>query len=134
MAIFLKKIIHLSLIALCFVAATASATNHVKITDYKQIFVPSYNKDGSLRIAIRMYYRNSIPYYLVVNPETFATETVPVKDVKPRKIINGAPGYFTMRELSATPYVKALIKYTSPPYAPENHGIKHAEQNVSGEF
>lgn len=117
--------------------SNAFADNSHRITDYQQTFFPCYKaKDGSLRIALRMYYLDKKPYYLVVDPMTFSTEAAPATTFKPRKIINNAPvpGYFTMTELLQTPYMKALMQYTSPPYKAENHGLTHANHPVNGMF
>lgn len=46
----------------------------------------------------------------------------------------GCPGYYTMRELQQIPYIKALYRFSSPPYKSENYGITAAEHNVNGSF
>lgn len=131
---------YLEKIACCFLfilvlsdITACVADHHKQITDYHQTFFPCYDKNGDMRIAIRKYYSGTTPYYLVANPMTFATEVVPAEDCKSRKII-GACGYFTMQELLATPYMKALVKYTAPPYILQNYGITHAEKPVDGVF
>lgn len=130
----LKKFIFIFLITLFVSNINAFAATLHKISDYHQTFFPCYDKQDNLRIAIRLYYLDNTPYYLVVNPFTFETEAAPATNFKPRKIIGGVPGYFTMRELLATPYMKALVKYTSPPYILENYGIVHADTPVNGVF
>lgn len=130
----LKKIISVISLLMLFSTATAFSANTQKITDYHQTFFPCYNEKGDLRIAIRMYYVNKTPYYLVVNPFTFATEAASAAHFKPRKIVSNVPGYFTMKELLETPYMKALVKYTSPPYILQNQGIIHAEKPIDAVF
>ena len=39
-----------------------------------------------------------------------------------------------MRELLKTPYMKALMQYTSPPYKSENYGLTQANYSVNGVF
>lgn len=134
MTTLLKKLIYIIVFVILLNNTTAFAALNDRITDYHQTFFPCFNKDGDLRITIRMYYFNMTPYYVVVNPMTFATEIAPATNFKPRKIIGGVPGYFTMQELLATPYMKALSKYTSPPYKLDNYGIAHAETKVNGVF
>jgi hypothetical protein len=129
-----KKIFYLFLFTFYLSGFTVFAANIHRITDYHQTFFPCYNNNGDLRIVIRMYYLDTTPYYLVVNPKNFSTETAPSENFKPRKIVDGVPGYFTMQELLATPYMKALVKYTSPPYVLQNYGITHAEKTVKGVF
>jgi len=103
------------------------------ITDYKPVFIPCFNRDGYLRVAIRMYYRETTPYFIAVNPYTFATETAPVATFAHRRISNGRPIPYLMRELAATPYMQALMQYTSPPYV-QNYGVMQAFKPVNGEF
>ncbi|MEO8400504.1 MAG: hypothetical protein ABI597_01750 [Gammaproteobacteria bacterium] len=130
----IKQIFYCLLLILYLTSFSTFGANIHRITDYHQTFFPCYNKEGDLRIAIRMYYFDSTPYLLVVNPSTFITETAPATEFKPRKIIGDVPGYFTMRELRETPYIKALVKYTLPPYVLQNYGITHAEKPVDGLF
>jgi len=118
----------LSLTALTTHAATPS------ITDYQRVFIPCFTNNHELRIAIRMYYFNKTPYYLAVNPYTFKTEAAPISNFNPRRKLGDAPGYFTMQEIKNTPYVKALDKYTAPPYPMENYGVTQAEKIVNGYF
>lgn len=131
----IRKTIKLLLLITLIYSVPALAKN--TITDYHPTFIPCYKANGNaLRIAIRMYYLDNIPYYLVVDPMTFATETAPVTDFKPRKADDNTPTptSFTLQELSATPYIKALTQYTSPPYNPENYGLTQANHPVNGMF
>lgn len=107
--------------------------DHV-ITDYHQTFVPGYNNKNELRIAIRMYYFDNTLYYLVVNPQNFATESIPVVDFRLRKAKKQTTPYAPMDDLMATPYMKAVAKYTLPPYVLQNYGAKHAETHLGGVF
>lgn len=129
-----KNIAYLFLLMLFLFSTTASATPNHHITDYHQTFFPRYDNQGNLRIVIRMYYLDNIPYYLTVNPNSFATETLPATYFTQNKIINHAPRYFTMKELQDTPYMKALIKYTSLSTKLQNDGITRAEKPVNGIF
>jgi hypothetical protein len=134
MKIIFKKIFYIILFALFLNNAAAFTATVHRITDYHQIFFPCYNKAGDLRIAIRMYYLDKMPYYLVVNPTTFATETAPAENFRPRKIAGDVSGHYPMQELLSTPYLRALGKYTSPPYLLQNQGVIHAEKSVNGVF
>lgn len=129
----LKKIFFIFAIIL-LINNAFSANRRPSITDYHQTFFPCYTLKNEPRVALRMYYRDNIPYYLTVNPLTFVTETQPAANYKPRQSIDKKPGYFTMKDLSNTPYMQALNKYTSPPYVLENQGIRRAEKAVNGEF
>lgn len=114
------------------------------ITDYHATFIPGYDQKKHLGIAIRMYYIGATPYFLVVNPYTFATETLPAVEFAARKKEefnetkvkrSVKPTYFTMQALEKTPYMKALKKYTTSFIHPlQNDGIMHAEYNTEARF
>ena len=92
------------------------------ILNYQASFIPGFDKLGNLQIAIRSYYKlnnhdhSYSLYFLNVNPITLATSEVAAADFKTRRNINGQPGYYTFAEILSTPYYKALVKYSSPPY------------------
>lgn len=65
------------------------------ITDYHAIFIPGFDDEGKLKIAIRMYYSSDIPYFLLVDPNTLLTKIAPVADFKSRST-DSTPGYYTM--------------------------------------
>lgn len=111
------------LIIVLLIATTTHATINSLITDYHQIIISCFNGQKQLRIAIRMYYRDTIPYYIVVNPYNFKTETAPTRNYSPRIPVKNAPGYFKFDEIQNTPYVKALNKYTLKLYTADNYGI-----------
>lgn len=127
----------LSCLCLSTWANSSIDNNNIVITDYHQIFIPCYDKNGNLLIAIRMYFIGATPYYLVVNPYTFATESAPAANFKNRNISskgNTTPGYYTWDQIKNTPYMKVLFRYTSGPYPMNNYGVTHAEHAVNGEF
>jgi hypothetical protein len=123
------------LTALIFVMSTVVFAKNPLITNYHQIFIPCYENNGQLRVAIRMYERKKVPYYLVVDPYSFETNAAPVSSFRSRKILDpNVPGYFTMAELKNTPYVKALLQYTAIPSIQQNYGLIRATNNVDGYF
>lgn len=130
----IKKILFVAMCNnLLFLFCCASA--NVRINDYHQIFVPGYDADNNLQIAIRSYDQNAQRYFLVVDPWTFTTKTTPAARFRARKArADGAPIYFTMAMLRGTPYFKALWKYTSSPSKLENDGVTQSEQPVGGVF
>lgn len=128
----MKKLSCLFIIASFLYFTTAFAHVQSTITDYHAAFFPRYNQQNELRIVLRIYYRHHNLYYLVVNPYTFATETALANHFTARKSTDDTP--ITMQMLKATPYVKALEKYTSPPYHSQNDGITHTETPVNGFF
>jgi hypothetical protein len=99
------------LLIICILILSKNVFATDLITHYQRTWIPCY-KNNELRIAIRMYERNTIPYYLVVNPYNFETEAAPVNGFTLRKMITmgSAPGYYTWKEISETPYGVALLK------------------------
>ena len=101
------------------------------VTDYHKVFIPGYDTQGHLNIAIRMFYIDTKPYFLTVNPYTFETQKNPVNNLSAQKFIANNS---SMKKLMATPYIKALARYTSGPYRLENYGITKAEYPTNGMF
>jgi hypothetical protein len=110
----------------------------IQISDYHRTFVPGYNAQGHLLIAIRMFYRNQVPYFLVVNPNTLQTNITPISSFKSRRVEPGSfdssPGNYTMNEIQNTPYYKSHLTYSSPPYTATHYGLNHASHAVNGIF
>src|SRR6476620_491381 len=111
-------------------------TNSItQITNYQQTFIPCFTKkSGDLRIAIRNYDCNLGSYFVTVDPFTLVTECAPVTQYNHRKITDGQPGYYTKKEIEATPYVRALTQFTSPPYRLQNYGLTQAIHPINGAF
>lgn len=131
---FLTFFIVISLI-IVNVFVNTSAQQIPLVSHYHSIFVPYYNENGSLRIAIRMYFREKIPYLLLVDPYTFATKLVPAVSVHLKKVCH--PSYCTeaaITRIKETPYAKALLRYTSSPYRLQNYGVVQADNPVNGVF
>lgn len=111
------------------------SANLSKIANYQHIFVPCFDNNGNLQIAIRFYEKKKTPYYLVVNPYTFETSTAPVSSFRSRRTLDlNVPGYFSLAEIQNTPYVKALYRYTATPSREQNAGIVHSENQNVGYF
>lgn len=134
----LKKVkkYFISFLLVCIASFSVYADELPAIAFYTPTFIPCFDQDNNLLIAIRTYFYNNEPYYLVVNPYTFNTYAAPVSHFKNRRAISDpdVPGYYTMTELKATPYVNALIQYTSPPYRLKDYGMIHATHPVEGYF
>ncbi|MEN9405831.1 MAG: hypothetical protein RLZ12_115 [Bacillota bacterium] len=107
----------------------------VKISNYQRVFIPCYDSQNRLRIALRTYALQGVYHYLVVNPYNFKTVALPVTNFKPRKKVTGpAPGYCAQKELFRTPYMQALTKYTAGPYVMENYGLTASKRPQTGFF
>jgi peptidoglycan/xylan/chitin deacetylase (PgdA/CDA1 family) len=139
-----KSVYFIWFLIMVMLSSFALAKEPLVITDYHSTFIPGYDQKKNLGIAIRMYYIGATPYFLVVNPYTFATETLPavefaarkkegVEQIKEKYSVKHT--YFTMQELEKTPYLQALKKYTAGFLHPlQNDGITHAEYNTNARF
>lgn len=121
---------------MCSLTSVAPAANSPTITDYHSVFIPCFDQQNNLQIAIRMYRANNIPYFLLVNPNTFSTQTLAATELEFRKTASepNESGYFTAHELKNTLYIKSLARYTSPSYALQNYGLIEAEYPRKGMF
>jgi hypothetical protein len=97
------------------------------ITGYTTIFQTCHDKTGTLQIAIRRFQRNGITQFLIVNPVILVTGVVSAKDLDFSEDIPPST-------LQATPYLRALERFTAPPYRLQNHGAHRANQEVDGLF
>lgn len=99
-----------------------------KITGYRDIFQPCYDGAGELRFAIRRYEASGKPQVLLVNPRTFETAVAPISSLK---VFEAPVG---LAQIRATPFDRALTRYSSPPYRLQNHGAVRADLPVDGMF
>lgn len=114
------------LLNLIFISTPLSAET-LTITDYQPLFRVGTDKTGNLRIAIRQYKRNNVPYLLLVNPVTLETATVM------KAGINFDCGK-TSDIVQNTPFIRALDLYSAPPYKVQNHGMVRAGSTTDGMF
>ena len=99
----------------------------VKITGYRPMFKPCYNASGELQVAVRSYHADSVAFCLLVNPLTLEASTAGAATLNFSKGIS-------RDTLAATPFARALKRYTSPPYRLQNHGVSRADHPVAGLF
>lgn len=99
-----------------------------KITGYQSIFQPCCDSAGELRFAIRRYEFAGKPHVLLVNPRTFETSVAPLAS------LNTFEAPVGRAEIQATPFDRALTRYTTPPYRLQNHGAVRADLPVDGMF
>jgi hypothetical protein len=98
------------------------------ITGYRSIFHPCYDSAGELRFAVRRYEIAGTPHVLLINPKTLETTVSPIASLKAFDAPVGPT------EVQATPFDRALIRYTSPPFRLQNHGAARAALPVDGMF
>jgi len=123
----MRKILSFIFIILFFNLSYANE----KIVDYKPVFLPVIS-DKQTKIAIRSYLSNSKKYFVLVNPNSFQTALIPQDQVELPN--NETEKQNLLKKLSNTPYIKALDKYTKPPYVQQNYGATHSMYEVKGQF
>lgn len=115
------------LLSASFLLIHAPGATAATITGYTPIFRAGHDRTGTPQIAIRRFQQNDTPRLLVVNPATLATATVAATEMDFGREIPSA----TLQE---TPYLKALVRHTAPPFLLQNDGARHADQPVDGLF
>ncbi|HJV67441.1 MAG TPA: polysaccharide deacetylase [Geomonas sp.] len=98
-----------------------------EITGYRVIRQPVTDAAGGLKVAIRSFHSNGVPHLLVVDPASLKTSDLPASAVRSASASSGA-------KLHASPYMKALEKYTGAPYRLQNGGATRAESAADGVF
>lgn len=114
------------LLTLLFTSAP-SAAETVTITALRPDFRACRDTAGNVRIIIRQYRSNNVPFLLLVNPVTLESSTVRAEDID-------LTGNISIETVRNTPFVKALDRYTAPPYKLQNHGAVHAGLPADGFF
>ena len=101
-----------------------------QVMDYQRIFLSVYQKDGHFMMAIRVFKMNSVPSFLVVDPETLTTHVAPIRDFllqNPEEKTKNS--YATYWNIESTHYYQLLNRATSAPYPLENQGITHLQES-----
>ena len=114
------------LLVILFATAPLAAET-VSITDLRPDFRACRDTAGNVRIIIRQYRSNNVPFLLLVNPVTLESSTVRAADID-------LTGNISIETVRNTPFVMALDRYTAPPYKLQNHGAVHAAHPVNGIF
>ncbi|MCM2358783.1 MAG: polysaccharide deacetylase [Geobacteraceae bacterium] len=124
----IRPLLLVALVALLLLPTFPAAAAESRISGYRSIFQPCYDRSGALRLAIRRYERGGTPHVLLVNPRTFETAVAPLASLKAFQAPVG------QAELRATPFDLALTRHTSPPCRLQNHGAVRADLPVDGVF
>ncbi len=131
----MRKLIPIFLLLLSsFFNQISLAGPETTINDYQAIFTPGYDQQGHLKIAIRQYMQNHQAYFLVVDPYTLATQVIDRNALTVGSTSNGKSTGSLPELVRSTPYVKALYRYTSPPYPLANAGLTAAPNPENGKF
>lgn len=123
----------ISTLLLFFCCTSVYADDDKIIHDYHQIWLICYDQYHKPNIAIRQYSVNDATtefYFLLVDPFTFVTRSVPAKSVICHADVTDTP------ELQKMPYLRALAKYSAPPYKWQGYGMKEADHSnaINGVF
>jgi hypothetical protein len=113
--------------ALLFQWCDPSVAGSASITDYRPLFLAGNTAAGEMRIAIRQFRKDNLPYLLLVDPFSLETSSVPEASFSPLGDVAAA----MPRE---TPFMRALDRYSIPPWKLQNHGMVHADTPVQGVF
>ncbi|GAB4224088.1 MAG: palindromic element RPE3 domain-containing protein [Gammaproteobacteria bacterium] len=119
----------LLIVGLAALNQIAQAQPLVNIEDYRPVFMPVLDKQQHLQIAIRAFNSNKVASFVIVNPETLKTAAVTADEL----LFTGNTLH-SMTQLKQTPYLRALARYSAPPYRLHNYGVTHAEHSVDGMF
>jgi peptidoglycan/xylan/chitin deacetylase (PgdA/CDA1 family) len=116
------------LLTLLFITTQLFAES-VTISDYQRTYVPVYNKDGVLVIAIRMFKRNNVPSFLIVNTQSLKTSVYPMTQIYLQAGKNRGRAAW---QIASTRYSQLLERHSSRPYKIQNYGVTHGEDHLSG--
>lgn len=115
---------------------------YTDINDYRETFMPVYDADNNLFVAIRSFTADGKYKYLLVDPFTLDVSVQPESEVHYRPSDehpdNPVPPYTVEEELEATPYRSTLATArdiaSEPAYPIQQGGIEHALGDVDGMF
>lgn len=117
----------LKLLAIIIFLSFGSFSQAIQVSDYRPINVFGYDKENNMLVAIRAFKINKNYFYLAVNPNTFTTKIIHAHDLKIISLIN-------RNKWLKTPYIKALERYSLPPYKIVNYGLTKSPHRISGIF
>ena len=118
----------LSLLLFLLLTLTLAAMGEAaEIADYRVIRQAASDAAGRQMVAIRSFTADGVPHLLAVDPVALTSHDLPASQLK----LSGASADAA---LSSTPYLKALNRYSSPPYRLQNAGAIRAESAADGVF
>ena len=98
-----------------------------RISEYEAVFRTFYDGDGNVRAAVRRFNRGDEWHFLVLDPQRFT-----LIEMAAAKVLTApAAGEEAWR---ATPFSRALLRQTAPPYPLQNDGLRQSEHDVHGFF
>jgi hypothetical protein len=116
------------LLPLLFIFATAGELSAAPpISDYQPVFKPFYGAEGTILAATRRYYRGDDARFLVLDPERFTFHEMATAEVLSARTADVVAWH-------ETPFSRALVRQTAPPFPVQNDGLREAEHPVPGFF
>jgi hypothetical protein len=107
-----------------FTIQTPLSLHASQILYYEPTFKPFYNDKGVLQIAIRQYDKESIHYFLALDPTTFKIREI----MASQAIFSDSVENETWQN---TPFFKALFQYIGPSCPLQNGGLIKSEYPIS---
>ena len=122
----LKPLPLLLLLPALLLAALPAAAQATQISDYRAIRQPVRDRAGRSGLAIRSFKADGVAHLLVIDPVRLTSSDLPASLLQAADPAAAA--------LDSTPFLKALQRYSSPPYLLQNAGATHAQSAVPGVF
>ena len=122
-----KSSAHFSLLLALLLVLLACNAQAAQITDYRVIRRPVSDAAGRTLLAIRSFNSDGAAHLLVVDPVTLTSYDLPASRLN-------FPGASAETALAATPFLKALGRYSASPYRLQNAGAIRAETPADGVF
>ena len=123
----LPLIFPLFLVAAFLFPNGTSFADPASISDYRPIIRAGHDSSGKVRIAIRQFRKDNVPYILLVDPFSLETSTVAAASFN-------MGGDVSAETVNETPFFRVLEQYGGSPCSLQNHGAVHSRQPVHGMF
>ena len=114
------------LLPLLLCIALSGVCHAAQITEYRVIRKPVRDRQGRVGLAIRSFNSDQVPHLLVVDPATLRSSALPASLLTFSASDEG--------RLGSTPFLKALERYSQPPFRLQNGGAIRAEGEAEGGF
>lgn len=109
-------------------AALLSIPLAAGVSEYRTFFAKTTLADGTAAIIIRRFTQNQHACYLIIHPQTLATEIAPLADLK----VAAVPLPDLLREFAASPYARALAAAARNAKKLEDAGLTHSLPDERG--
>lgn len=115
------------LVAVALLMAAADLHAAGPVLQYRPVFQPFYDDQGTLAAAVRRFRRAAEERFLVLDPVRFEWREAAAAEVLAARPATGD-------QWGQSPFARALVRHTSPPYPLQNDGLREADRPVPGFF